>query len=164
MLALVKHLQINPGKTLDFGRAKVISESAQGAQRVIHLKVFDVSINQQTVLEPVETLGVLPKTYLLLDVKNEYEITLKQLIANIVDETPAYRGNLLVFYSDMIDFSEHSLLSFEILSKEIESESLLLRIEKDELLDAIQKHGNSVQSQLLKQIRSVEDFLASPNK
>lgn len=162
MLALVRHLQVPPNKTLSLGRAKIVGESSQGNLRRIHWEVADVQVTAANNSSSHNLQRIDPHPNSLLDAKSEFHLTINQLAKYIANEIPTYKGNLLDYYREMGNFEEESMLHFETLRHEIEADKLLLRIEKEELLQSIQRHETEIQEQLVQQTAMVENRLAKP--
>lgn len=161
-LALVRYLRVPSNKQLSFGRAKIIGESSQGNFKTIHWKVADVQASAGNGSSSHSSQTTEPHSDSLLDVKNEFHLTINQLAKDITKQTPRYKGNLLAYYKEMANFEEESMLLFETLRKEIEIDKLLLRLEKEELLQSIQMNESGIQEQLIKQTAMVENRLAKP--
>lgn len=161
-LALVRFLRVPSNKTLSFGSAKIVGESSQGNLRRIHWEVADVQARAAngSSSRNLQRIELHPDS--LLDARSEFHLTINQLAKDIANEIPTYKGNLLDYYRKMGNFEEESLVLFETLRNEIEADKLLLRIEKEELLQSIQSHETEIQEQLVQQTAMVENRLANP--
>ena len=161
-LALVRYLRVPSNKQLSFGKAKIIDESSQGNFKTIHWKVAEVQASARNGSSSHSSQTIEPRSDSLLDAKSEFHLTINQLAKDIANEIPAYKGNLLDFYQEMGNFEEESMLLFETLRNEVEADKLLLRLEKEELLQSIQGHETQIQEQLVQQTAMVENRLAKP--